>query len=584
MNKIIRWQGVAFSAIFIATLTLLSWLFLDPIIRYLATSSLQEVTGAEVNIGSVEHQFSPLQLTINNVQITDANAPTHNLVAFDKSTMGIEWLPALTGKLHITDLTIEALTANQLRDTPGQVFVTPETQANTDSEVAPWLNPEEIDVDSIIAKAPLKTPKAIAEFKALQKKHTTALKTQQDNLPSQQDIDLLKQKFDALKAQKIKTPQDLTAAKQQFDTLKDALRQHQTAIKSFNNAAKLAKAELSPALKALKDAPNDDYTLVNGLVSGDTDTIINVSQQVFGDSAKQWAEPVLLAIKKLAPLMDSAKQQEQQQAITNGRFISFTEQQPTLLIKQAKVDIRWQQEKLQSDWQDITYQHELLGRPTRFSLNSENSNKWTLLSLSGELSLLAEGLIGDQAWKIQDLNVAELSQPESDSGFSLSQGLLSGGGQLALKGEILDGSATWLVNQLTINSDNDSKVVQAIINSLNSGKGITLNNIISGPWDAPEFSIKSDLDRQLSNAVTQHYLGKHKNKLNKWKQGLTTSSNAEYQQGNSDLNQWQSLLSSSDQRNTSIKNMLNQQLSESSQTDSIKDKLKDKLKSKLFGG
>ena len=76
-RSIIRWPGLAAFAAIVGLLVIVSWLFLDAILKVTLEYGLGRLNGAEVNIQKVEHKWSPLTLTATMCrQPTRPNHPT----------------------------------------------------------------------------------------------------------------------------------------------------------------------------------------------------------------------------------------------------------------------------------------------------------------------------------------------------------------------------------------------------------------------------------------------------------------------------------------------------------------------------
>lgn len=582
MIRYIRWQGAATGVLLVVTLLLGTWLLLNPLLRWVLVESLEEAVGAEVNILAVEHQLSPAQITIRGLQVTDANKPTNNLVDVSSVSFGFEWLPLLTKKVHISELTVTGLQMNQTRTSPGAVYREATSAEDNEDTDASWMKTEPVNVDDIIAKAPLKTPQALAHLTAVREKHEAALAERKAGLPTQSDIDALKQKIAVLQSQEYKTPADFALAKKRLDEIKAEVKRNNNVIKAFKEAVQAASSEIKPALKAARQAPQQDLAMVKGIAAGDTDTINNVAQQMFGNSVNGWAEPILISVNHILPLLKGSREEAQKTSLNEGYFVSLDETTPDIFIEQALVEVIWQQQTLMSQWFDVTYQHDITQKPTRFTLQSSGSTLWQTIEMNGEFSIIAEQLKLVQQWNIEKLNLESMIKTKSkEHNFSLSKGLLSSTGSLDMKDNQLMGQGQWNINQLSLASTESNDVVNALIDGVNRKGALALNTDFSGSWQQPSIRLSSDLDGLLTDIVSQHYLGEHSAKLSQWKQSLTQSSSSEISGTDELLGGWQNVLG----ENANFTNQLTELLgADISQGGSLEDKLKDKLRSKLFGG
>ncbi|MFT6903303.1 MAG: hypothetical protein ACJAXS_003526, partial [Colwellia sp.] len=116
MKSIIRLPGLFAFFTIIGLITASSILFLDYWIKIVAEKSLAKTTGAEVNIGSVEHTFSPFGITLHRIQLTDPQAPQTNQLEAETVSAKIDLAPMLLRKLIIDDLIISGIQLGSLRD------------------------------------------------------------------------------------------------------------------------------------------------------------------------------------------------------------------------------------------------------------------------------------------------------------------------------------------------------------------------------------------------------------------------------------------------------------------------------------
>ena len=125
MKSIIRLPGLIAFFVMLGLMAATSIIFMDYWIKLVAEKSLANTTGAEVNIASVEHSFSPFGITLNNIQLTDPKAPLTNQFEAESVAANIDLAPLLLRKLIIDDLTISGVQLGSLRDSKGDVYREP---------------------------------------------------------------------------------------------------------------------------------------------------------------------------------------------------------------------------------------------------------------------------------------------------------------------------------------------------------------------------------------------------------------------------------------------------------------------------
>ena len=274
--------------------------------------------------------------------------------------------------------------------------------------------------------------------------------------------------------------------------------------------------------------------------------------------------------------------EEEQQGYA-GRWISFddTSSLPDLWIKKAQISLQWQQEKIISDWQDITHQHYVLGRPTLFSVNSSSSSLWQSLIISGDLWLDQSGIKANQNWVLSGLKLSSLalvSQKKLTS--QLDSGLLSSSGKAALNGKIISGTSNIDFQKLIIKAKGSNKIANIVAETLNQLKKLTVNTEISGTVDNINLSLSSNLNKQIGAALLSNVSTEKKAKLDELNQKLNNITEDVMETNNNQLAQWLDWEKIANGDLDSINDLLETRIT--GLVDSNKDKLKNKLFDKLF--
>ena len=584
MKNIIRWPGlIAFFAISGAIAAIVV-LFLDFWIKLAAQKGLEVATGAEVNISQVEHSFSPFGVQLIGVQLTDPKAPMTNQLEAAQISANIELSPLLLRKVIIDNLAITGVQFGTPRTTEGAVY------RHSDNPDAPSvfedLFPDKAElpsVDEVLARSPLKTTEAIEQTQAAYEQHKDVISEQYKNLPSQDKLAEYKQQIKALSETNYKDPAELLAAKEKFDQLKKEIQADKQLISEFKQSINEAKQDLAPKLAQLKAAPGQDYEQLKALVAGDAGAISDVTTMVFGEKAAQWAEYGLAAFDMVAPMLKNKEQQQQEALSTTGRWVSFddTSGLPELWIKQATISLSWQQEEIISKWQDITYQHDILGKPTVFSVDSSASKLWQSLKLKGDFWLKENGVDAQQNWQLAGLKLDNLELINQDKlSSTLLSGLLSSDGAIQVKQNTLDGDGVIKLAKLNMQAQGSNKVTNIIAATLNDLSQLTIHTDVAGEIGDLDLSFSSDLNKQLGSALLSNVGKEEQAKLDELKQKLDEKMQNALGTQDSQVSEWLDWEKLADGDLNSLEEMLNAKMRNA--LDKKKDELKDKLRSKLF--
>jgi uncharacterized protein (TIGR03545 family) len=307
------------------------FLFANTLLRSITQNALGNASGVEVNIADVDHRFFPFGVTLTHLQATDNANPIRNKIEIASIKADVGLLPLLNKKLIIEELIVQDVEFNTHRTSMGDVYVVPDSQTSTFA----FPSLEDLpSVDEVLEKSPLKTTAAVAEAKKVVERYQQPLKQKYALLPNKNKLEIYKERLKALQETDYKNPADLAAAKKEFDQIKDAIKQYRNKLTAFVDLAKEAKVASSNSLAALKTAPQEDYDLLKGLVAGDEGAIGQVTQHLFGDKGKAYAQGLLVVMDMLSgngveePLAEE---------------LSANDGLPQVWIKKAAINIKWQQ-------------------------------------------------------------------------------------------------------------------------------------------------------------------------------------------------------------------------------------------------
>jgi uncharacterized protein (TIGR03545 family) len=579
MKSIIRFPGLIAFFVVVGIIAAISILFMDYGIKLVATKSLAQATGAEVNIASVEHTFSPFGITLKHIQLTDPKSPLTNQFEAESVSAKIDLAPLLLRKLVIDDLTINGVQLGSLRESEGNVYLKPLEEKSRVADVFADAKAM-LSVDEILSKSPLKTTKAVESTRAVYAKHNETLQQQYAALPSKGKLAGYQTQIKALTEIDYKDPIKLVAAKKEFDRLKAEILKDKKQLNDFKQSVGQAKKDLSPQLMALKAAPGQDFEQLKSLVAGDADAINDITTLIFGDQVGKWSQYALAAFDIVGPMLNAQGQvEEEQQLGYAGKWITFDDVSslPELWIKKAQVSLQWQQENIISDWQDITHQHDVLGKPTVFSVNSSKSSLWQSLIVNGDLWLGQSGAKVNQSWALSGLKLSELDLVSQEKLTSqLDSGFLSSTGKAALNGEAVSGDASIDLNSLIIKATGSNNMTNIVADTLNQLTNLSIDTDIGGTISNLDLSFSSDLNKQISAALLSNAGTEQQSKLNELKQKLNKKTEGMLGNDNSQLSQWLDWEKLADGDLGSINELLEAKLS------SIVDEKKDELKKKLF--
>jgi uncharacterized protein (TIGR03545 family) len=235
----------------LGTITIVAVLYLcfaNTLLKTLAQNALGDASGAEVNIGAVEHRLFPFGLTLTRLQATDNINPLHNKIDIAMLKTDVNFMPLLSKKLIIDNLIVQDVEFDTKRDSAGTIYVQPDAQ--TSSFAFPTLA-DLPSVDDILEKSPLKTTAAVAEAKRVLEQYKLPIQNKYATLPSKEKLIAYKDRIKALQQTNYKNPTNLIAAKKEFDDIKDAIKKDRTNVSGFVDLAEEAQAASANSLSLL---------------------------------------------------------------------------------------------------------------------------------------------------------------------------------------------------------------------------------------------------------------------------------------------------------------------------------------------
>lgn len=580
----IRWSGLSAFIIICALLMAFSWLLLDTIIKWTLERTIGTLNGAEVNISHVEHNWSPLGLTITEIQVTDPAEPEFNRVVIGDVTGEINVEQLLLGRFHFENVVSSGIRIHQQRSAPGEVYQIPDKQDLKDwtKDGLAKLNLSMPNVDDIIARVNLQTPAAIEQAKASVAEQKAVLEEARNSLPSAEDLKAYEAELKKITEAEIKTPQQLQEKREEFNALKEKFEADRARLKEIKARASTAVDTLKADFETVKNAPQQDLERAQQLMQLNSEGLSEITAVLFGEQMRQWSQYILLAYEQLAPMLArSADETLVKPQRGEGIWFEFSDanEPPSFLIKKAKTEFAWGETVLDVDWANITHQHEQLGQPTTFMARANNTNLWQALNLNGELALTAAGIDAKQQWQIKGIQLDSLKLSEqAEFVATLAAALLDSEGQVSLRDNMFDGGATVRLADMQVEASAQNRWTEVIASALRQLNRLDINADIQGSLNAPKLSFSSDLDRQLGSALQAAAVDAGKAELAGLKTKLQEQSGGFLGENQDVLENLSSLLGDADQRDAKLQEMLKAKFESK-----LEDKLKDRLKGVIGG-
>jgi uncharacterized protein (TIGR03545 family) len=601
MSRLIRWKGLIGFFVVITLIFALFYFFAESLIKTAIEKGAGYTLGAEVNVSSVTLNYSPLILTINEFQATDAEQPTHNLFSFDSASAGVDVWQYLLGKTIVEQLTIEQLTFMSKRAKEGEVYqqgMTDEgASASTDS-ILPSLDLSLPDIEALLDNSNLQTVKSAEQLEKSYQQERKKLLALKEQLPSKEKLKNYQAQVKALGKTKIKSLADIEKVKSEFNKIKKQFKADQQIVKKAKQQLSLTQALLTKQLLALKAAPGKDWQFIEKEYQLDKVNTEDFAHILFGEQAREYYQMAEMIYQRVQPLLTSdgeeAKAQQRKLFGVKGRFVYFIDDNPLpeFLVKKAKVSMVLEQGDFVINAKELTHQHWFRKKASNITFSSKNLLGVGLFDAEIKFKRAPNGDFDSQGtWAVKQLqlNNKRLTK-NSNMELTLASGNVAGQGEYnflnTANANNISSANHFALAQAKLVGSANSYFGNVVVDTIKSLNELTVDVSAVGAMNEPELSISSSLDKALKNAFSQQVekkLAEFKQKVNS---GLNDKLNEALKVNNSknaEMLDFEALLTDTD---GALKQLENSDVVKQ-QKKKLKKKAEDKLKKKLgdfFGG
>jgi uncharacterized protein (TIGR03545 family) len=593
INKVIRWPGlVAFVGV-VGVLVAVVLTFAEPLLRWGLTAGLTSANGAEVNIEEVELRWSPFAVEMRELQFTDPETPELNRFQADRLSFGMRVLDAIIGRIHIEELTATGIAMGVERESPGKVradYVAEREAAGIPGwgERLAALDITMPSADELLQRSEIRTPEVVEEVTQRTRETEDRVRQARDDLPDSEKVDDYEERLQALRDMRPRSIEEFEEAREQLTSLRDDIREDRDSVIAFKESIEQAQAQLSDDLTRLREAPGNDIDRIRQLISLDDDAMSDLAGIFFGPRVQQWTDYILVAYDFVGPMLQGEAEEEAGPSRWEGRYIDFDRQnRPSFLIELAHTEMTFGTTSVDVRWDDVTWQHERLGRPTTYRVEATESPLWTSLSADGDFFIdEAASFRGSQGWSLQGAELAAQTLLEqSDLTARLVSGTLNSEGRIDIDGGQFSGGGGIDLNQVQLRADGEPTWVQMMDDALSQINAFTMDVGLGGSVGAPRLQLDSDLDNQLANAfsgVMQEAADERLAEVRTRLQSELDAALGDVQPRLEQIAEWRELAQS---REDGLQGLLDEEIGslQESAKDELEDRLRDAIRGRLGG-
>ena len=506
-DPLLRFWGVGVFAGVAAVLIAFTMLLADPLAKWALEGGASTLLQRDVRIGSVDISFGKGAVDINRLEVAGSKEG-FDAVSMEHIGFDIDLNALLFNRTHIEKAAINGMgfqTEATLKKSVPKIDEDvqagkPEEKSDETFSMPVFELP---DPKQILANADLKSLKVYDEAEA----EIVRIRTKWDEVAknefSDKTIKALENDYKALKRKaSSKDPGQLLELKDDLKTFTRKLDKRENQIKSLQKEFNTDQKRIKSLLARIENAPMQDYNNLKSTYSLDGNGAMNLVGTLFGGKVKGYVAMAEKYYAMLAPYLKSEPVPEEKLPPRGqGRWIKFAQRvpNPDLLIRKTEIDGILDHQKFSATISDITDRQKELGRPITFKASSDGQ-KISGLKLSGEDNRLGETVVDRFAFSAKKLSFETMAL----SSMTLSNAALAFNGNFIIEdAKALSGKANLRFRDADIKMNNlKGKTAEMVSDVLKSVNRFNANITLGGELEDPKVSVKTDLDKKLSGALS----------------------------------------------------------------------------------
>jgi len=511
--KMFRWSGLIAFVLFTTLLLVLGFFFLDGWMKKAVEAAGFSVNGSEVNVGDVDLTLNPLGFRLTDVEVSDAQKPSHNVLQLGDINLDINLPQLFLGNVRINDITIADIETNTERKTPAKVAV---KESDTPKAESALVSDAKAKVSSVAKQFPepadildaqtQNTRDAVSDAENTIEASKQKVSAAVADLPGDEDLASYKKRIAEIKAIELDSLENIQKTQGLLKSVSTDVATDKLAIeivkRDINNAVKNSKAAVDAILKA----PAEDWTQLKKDYPLNKDSALKVAQLLLGetfferiDQAKYWyskARPWLARLKSEDTVEDVKPQR------LAGEYIRFPHPDPTAkfqldngLLSFVADGWPWQMTV-----QDVSSHKGDRFKPVQLQLRRGDA---------GSEALLINGVLDRQkgqsidTFDLQGKGIAFKRQSIDLAGTELTwvPDRADVSGKIVVTDGELSGRVTLMFPKNDFQATGSGNGTKLVASAVSKIERFNVSIVVSGTITKPSFSVESDLDNQLSSAL-----------------------------------------------------------------------------------
>ena len=509
-DPLLRWWGAGVFVGVAAVLIVFTMLLADPLAKWALEGGASTLLQRDVRVGSVDISFGKGAVDINRLEVAGSREGI-DAVSMEHMGFDIDLNALLFNRTHIEKIAINRMgfdtkaTLKKSAAIPDQTkedVQAGESEAKSDdSSSMPAF--ELPDPKEVLANADLKSLKVYDDAQGELAKIRAKWDQVAKNEFSDETLKKFENDYEALKQKaSSKDPKQLLNLKNDITTFTKKIDERGKRITSLQKEFNAAQKRIEHLMAVIKNAPMQDYNNLKSTYSLDGKRAMNIVGTLFGKKVKGYLVMADKYYTMLAPYLKSEKAPEEKPPPRGqGRWIKFaqTVPSPDLLISKTEIDGVLNRQNFSATIRDISDHQKALGRPITIKASSDGQ-QISGLKLSAEDNRLGEGVVDRLAFSAKKLSLETMAL----SSMTISNTALAFDGDFVmndaktLKGKVHLGFSDADIKM----NDLKGKTAEMVSDLLKSINRFNADVTLGGDLEDPKVSVKTDLDKKLSGALS----------------------------------------------------------------------------------
>jgi len=509
LGACLRPKGIV---LFVVALVLIvgGWvLFADAVARRAVERIGTSIVGAKVDLGAADVGLFPPSLVLSGLAVTDPDAPMTNAVEVARSEFSIEGRPLLTGRFVVSAARLDGVRLGTARTRSGALTKAPKAKKESGGFSISLPELSLPDANAILLQNPLTS---VADAEALARDLKTARAAWEERLqglPDKAAVDAYRSRVRDLQERRPKGVQEILATAKDAERLRKDIDGDLKKIRDARSDLKRDVAAYRKRAKEVAAAPAAEARRLADRYAGEG--LGGVGAFFLKPEVEGIVRQGLVWYRRIEPVVAKAAHRTGAATVSRpprskGAVVRFPERNPlpSFLVRDAAVDVAAEGGTVSGEVKNVTTAPAVLGAPLTYAFHGSGLKRAADVRVEGAFDRVDPDHPMDRIHlafagaRVTDRTLAKggpipvtLADSMADLTVdgSRAAGAIRGALDLGLTG------AHFEVGQV------EGAVARAVADALKGVHAATVHADVSGPPDAPEVRVRSDLDRVIGDAV-----------------------------------------------------------------------------------